>query len=81
MQILNEPGASPISYFFFVHCKSVLECISKALWTSEGTGVPCYSFWNLPLDVGTFRLWDFGTFGLLDFGTFGSLGLWDFVTL
>ena len=74
-------------------CKSVIDCISKTLWKSDGKRVTCYGFWNSLLDFGafglwdcwTFVLWDFGTLGLLDFWTSGvldfwTLGLWDFGT-
>ena len=66
--------------------KIVLECISKALWESEGKGVTCYGFWNLLLGFWTFQYVDFITSGrlhFLDFGTFvlREFGIWDFGTL
>ena len=67
--ILNEPGATPISYFFEMHCQIFLECSSRALW-DFGT-LPLWDFW-------TFELWDSWASGLLDFWT---LGLWDLGTL
>ena len=38
-QLMNEPGATPIRYFFFLNalCEIVLECISKALWERRET--------------------------------------------
>ena len=64
-----------------MHCKIVLECISKALWKSEGKSAGI-NFWTFQLldskTFGFFGLWDFWTLGLLNLGTFG---LWDFGTL